>query len=126
MKHDPTYVQPRKRLTPKQKLEIYLEAKGRCEACGDRITLAEMIDEHLEPLWRGLEDGPDLNRKENRKCYCGPCAQAKTNREAPARAKGRRVAKKHFTEGKITKTKPLPCGRKSKFKKKLNGKVVLR
>lgn len=126
MSHDPTYVQPRKRLSDRQKLEVFLAAKGRCQKCHAKITLKEMIDEHLIPLWLGQKDGPDLNARTNRFCYCVACASAKTSKESSERAKGRRVAKKHTTEGKITKTKPLPCGRKSKFRKKMNGKVVPR
>ena len=126
MSHDPTYVQPRKPLTTKEKLEVYLAAGGRCQKCHAKITIKQMIDEHLLPLWLGQKDGPDLNARENRKCFCGECAQEKTNKESTERAKGRRVAKKHTTPGKITKTKPLPFGRNSKLKKKFNGKVVPR
>lgn len=126
MTHDPTYVQPRKPLTPKQKLEVYLAAGGRCQKCHQKITLERMIDEHLLPLWLGQKDGRDLNARENRKCYCGDCAKDKTAKETTERAKGRRVAKKHTTTGKITKGKPMPFGRNSKLKKKFNGKVVHR
>lgn len=127
MTHDPTYVQPRKPLTKKQRLELYLSAQGRCQApnCGKKITLTEMVDEHLLPLWLAQKD-QDLNAKVNRRCFCQDCAGAKTAKEATERAKGRRVAKKHTATGKITKGKPMPFGRNSKLKKKFNGKVVPR
>lgn len=121
MTHDPYRVTPRKPLTPKQRLELFIRHDGLCCICGGKIDgVKEMWDEHVNPLWLSGD-----NSAENRAPAHAKCARAKTSNEAGERSKGRSVAEGHFG-AKRAKTRPLPCGRRSKFKKKMDGTVVKR
>lgn len=120
MRHDPYYVEPRRPLTPKQRLKLFVERKGVCCICGLKIeTMKPWIDEHIQPLSMG-----GTNDWENRGVAHVGCAHKKTSKEATDRAKGQRIAEKHF--GAHRSSHPMPCGRKSKFKKKMSGEVVPR
>jgi 5-methylcytosine-specific restriction enzyme A len=119
--HDPYSVTPRKPLTDKQRLQLFIRHQGICCLCGLKIDgVKEMWDEHVNPLWR---DGD--NEAENRAPAHSKCARLKTKQESTERAKGRDVAQFHFG-AKRAKTKPMPFGRRSKLKKKFNGDVVER
>lgn len=119
--HDPYYVEPRKPLTPKQRLELFIRHKGICCICGGKIDgVREMWDEHVNPLWL---DGD--NKAENRAPAHAKCARQKTAAEATDRAKVRSIAEKHFGAHR-PKTKPMPGSRRSKWKRKMSGEVVLR
>lgn len=121
MTHNPYSVEPRKPLTDKQRLEMFIRHKGICCICHLKIDgVHEMWDEHINPLWL---DGD--NSAENRAPAHVACARKKTAAEATERAKGRSVAEAHFG-AKRTKTRPMPCGRRSRFKKKMDGSVVER
>lgn len=118
--HDPYAVEPRKRLTPKQMLQMFLDAKGICCLCGQKInSVKEAWDEHVNPLWLNGD-----NAAPNRAPAHEKCASAKTAREAALRAKIRRTAEKH--QGAKKSSKPMPCGRNSPYKKTMRGKVVPR
>lgn len=117
---DPYSVTPRKPLTDKQRLQMFLDAKGICEICGHRIDgVHEMWDEHMVPLWAG-----GSNEKWNRKPVHVKCAKAKTTKEATERAKGRRFAEFHF--GARRPKQIMPGSRRHHLKKKLDGSVVRR
>jgi 5-methylcytosine-specific restriction protein A len=121
IEHDPYRVEPRKPLTPKQRLQMFMRHKGVCCLCGLKIDgVRDMWDEHINPLWLAGD-----NSAENRAPAHVKCARAKTAKEATERAKGRDVAERHFG-AKRAKTKPMPGGRRSKWKKKLDGTVVPR
>lgn len=118
--HNPYAVEPRKPLTPKQKLQMFLDAKGVCCICGGKInSVKEAWDEHEAPLWLNGD-----NSAPNRAPAHAKCARDKTSKEAAVRAKVRRTAEKH--QGAKKSSKPMPCGRNSKFKKTFGGKVVPR
>lgn len=93
MTHDPYRVEPRKHLTAKQRMELFVRHGGVCCICGGKIdgVRERWIDEHKSPLWR---DG--TNDQENRAPAHERCAKIKTADEATARSKGREVAEKHF------------------------------
>jgi 5-methylcytosine-specific restriction endonuclease McrA len=119
--HDPYAVTPRKNLTDKQRLQMFVRHGGICCLCGEKIDgVKEMWDEHFDPLWRTGDNSPDNRRPAHAKC-----ARDKTSSEAAERAKGRDMAEYHFG-AKRPKTKPMPCGRRSPFKKKMDGTVVRR
>lgn len=130
--HNPYEVHPRRALTDKQRLEMLIANKGRCVICGleiagyreawDDYDLASIpfIDEHLNPLWLS-----GTNEFKNRGPAHLKCAQEKTSKEAGERSKVRASAEYHFG-AKRAKTKPMPFGRRSKWKKKLNGEIVER
>lgn len=120
MSHNPYAVEPRKHLTAKQKLQMFVEAGGICCVCGCKIDgVKEAWDEHVNPLWLNGD-----NSAPNRAPAHAKCARSKTSEEAEVRAKIRNTAEKHF--GAKTSSQPMPCGRKSRFKKKMNGQVVER
>lgn len=119
MTHDPYYVEPRKRLTDKRRLQLFLEHNGVCCICGQKIVAATWIVEHVNPLWR---DGK--NDQDNLAPAHTDCARAKTKTEAKDRAKGRRIAEKRA--GAHQSSRPMPCGRHSPWKKKMDGRVVRR
>jgi 5-methylcytosine-specific restriction endonuclease McrA len=121
-----TYEKPqdRKPLTRKQKAELALRQDGKCPVCGQKLglkgtELVDVIDEHLVPLWSGGSN--DLS---NRALLCVPCAKVKTAKEATDRGKSLRIRDKHLGI-KTTKSK-MPFGKGSRYKRKLNGAVVLR
>jgi 5-methylcytosine-specific restriction endonuclease McrA len=118
--HDPYKVEPRKALTPKQRLKLFLEHEGRCCLCHNKIRQGERwIDEHIRPLWL---DG--TNDWSNRAPAHAACAEQKTAREAKDRAKGRRIAEKHM--GAHKPKRPMPGSRASRWKRKMDGTVVER
>lgn len=119
--HNPYAVHERKPLTDKQRLKLFIEENGICCVCGFKIDgVKEAWDEHIKPLWR---DG--TNERKNRGVAHRKCARQKTDGEASDRAKVRSVAEKHFGAHRA-EFKPMPCGRASPWKKKMNGKVVRR
>lgn len=118
--HDPYSVEARKPLTPKQKLEMFVAAKGICCICQTKIdNVKDAWDEHVNPLWLNGD-----NSAPNRAPAHVKCARKKTASEAALRSKIRNTAEKHF--GAKASPNPMPCGRKSKWKKKMNGEVVPR
>lgn len=119
--HNPYEVHPRKPLTQKQKLQLFIEEGGICCVCGLKIDgVKEAWDEHKDALWLN-----GTNERKNRGVAHIRCARVKTDKEATERAKSRAVAEKHFG-ARTPKTKAMPCGRRSPWKKKMDGSVVRR
>jgi 5-methylcytosine-specific restriction endonuclease McrA len=104
----------RKRLTPKQRLSIFVAHEGICHICGVRINgVREKWDvEHLLALADGGSD--DLG---NLRPAHVACHRRKTSVETTSRAKSERVKLRHF--GAVGPKTP-----KSRFKRKLDGSVV--
>lgn len=119
--HDPYAVERRKPLTPKQRLKLFVEHEGRCCICHNKIDgVHEMWDEHINPLWLAGD-----NSASNRAPAHERCAREKTAREAKTRSKGRKVAEKHAGAHR-PKGPPMPGSRRSRYKKKMNGKWEFR
>lgn len=115
--HDPYAVEPRKALTDQQRLKLFIREGGTCCICRFQIIgHKEAWDEHIKPLWR---DG--TNVMSNRGVAHRRCALQKSAKEAEERAKGRRVAQKHF--GAKRSKRPMAGSRASKWKKHLDGSV---
>lgn len=110
----------RKALTPKQRMQLFIDRKGTCCLCGNRIdgTREAWIDEHIIPL----ADGGG-NELDNRGVAHEKCARVKTSRENVDRAHLRRAAEAHFGAKRRT---GFPTNRSGPFKKKMNGQVVKR
>lgn len=118
--HDPYRVERRKPLTDKQRLQLLIANDGRCCICGGKIDgVHEMWDEHVNPLWLNGD-----NSAENRAPAHVRCARTKTAAEATKRAKGRRVAEKHY--GAKRSKRPMPGSRASGWKRKMDGTVERR
>ena len=119
--HNPYAVEPRRRLTAKQKVEMFLRHDGKCCVCGEKInSVHEAWDEHVNPLWLNGD-----NTADNRAPAHEKCARDKTSREARQRSGVRKVAAKHLG-ARTPKTRPMPGSKKSPWKKKMDGTVERR
>ena len=109
----------RRRLTRLQRTRIHDAVNGVCCLCGTPIGAKRWIVEHLKPLWLGgADDETNMGPAHER------CAIDKTVSEAPIKAKSDRVRANYLG---IPKTgRPMPGSRRSKFKKRMDGSVVLR
>lgn len=114
----------RKPMTPRMRLKVWEAHKGVCALCGGKIdgVRERWIVEHLRALELGGED-----IEANMAPAHETCALMKTGGTAgdhARAAKAKRVKGKHLG---IKKSKnPLPGGKGSKFKKKIDGSVVKR
>lgn len=113
----------RERLTRKQFVALFMRQDGKCPECRQKLEMkggrVVCVDEHVEPLWRSGSN--DLT---NRELWCKPCSTDKTSRETTERMDGYRVRDKHI--GALKSRSPMPCGRGSRWKKKMDGTVVPR
>jgi len=119
--HDVYAVEPRRPLTEKQKLQMYIAAKGICCLCGQKINgVKEAWDEHVNPLWLNGD-----NSAPNRAPAHEKCAKAKSAAESTQRSKIRSKAEKHFG-AKDTRSRPMAGTKRSGWKIKMNGKAERR
>ncbi|MFD0987414.1 HNH endonuclease [Methyloligella solikamskensis] len=111
----------RKRLSAKQRIAVFNNAKGICHICGGRVNeYREAWDvEHEIPLALGGLDEESNWRLAHRKCH-----RSKTSSDMSAIAKSHRVYNRMI--GAHRPKSPMPCGRQSPWKRKLNGTVVRR
>ena len=110
----------RRRMTPLRRARIFDTHGGICHLCGLKIAVGDPWDvEHVIALEISGDDGDDNLRPAHRQCHA-----AKTAEDAGIIAKSRRVRAKHV--GAWQSKAPLPFGRKSKLKRKLDGTVVPR
>ncbi len=111
----------RQEFSPKVKAQAFQRADGRCEGknCGARLTVGKFAYDHDRADDLGGE--PTL---ENCKVLCLVCHKEKTRSfDMPRIAKGRRIRKREMG---IKKRSSFACSRQSRWKKKINGEVVLR
>lgn len=107
---------------PRVKARIVLSQGGIC-ACGCGVKLGqagEVIEfDHTIALINGGE-----NREGNLRALRKPCHRAKTTADVAQKSVEARKRAKHL--GLKESRSPLPGGRKSKWKRKVGGGVVLR
>ena len=105
----------RKPLSPMRKLALFERECGVCHICGLKIRVGELWDvEHVIPLALLGEDTEANMKPAHRLCH-----QVKTVADASSWSKAKRMAAKHVGIKKQSKWQ-------TKFKKKVNGEVVLR
>ena len=95
------------------------KAGRRCLLCGQEVTgkLRAEFD-HAIPIILGGE-----NRESNIRLLCHLCHKPKTKLDVKLKAKVARVRKRHLG---IRKRSRFPASRDSKWKKRMDGSVVLR
>jgi 5-methylcytosine-specific restriction endonuclease McrA len=111
----------RREFSKQTKRDAFLRANGKCEGenCGARLTLGKFHYDHVIP--DGLGGEPSLD---NCAVLCMACHSEKTRkRDVPAIAKAKRIEDR---QRGIRKPSTFACSRDSKFKRKINGSVVLR
>ena len=106
-------------LSSRRKLSIWERERGKCMICSVKLTTGRFIFEHVKALEMGGSDTDD-----NIRLTCKGCATEKTKQDhsQAARAKKKKVSVLGMKQSKT----PLPFGKGSKFKKKMDGTVVLR
>jgi 5-methylcytosine-specific restriction endonuclease McrA len=104
---------------PRVKLRIFEAHGGKCYITGRKLMPGEFDFDHIQALCNGGE-----NRESNLAPVYRPAHRAKTARDVAQKAKDNRVRAKHLG---ITKAaRPMPGSKASKWKKRLDGTVVLR
>lgn len=113
----------RKPLTPQQKAKLFLERGGKCHRCGRKLSSGDKwTDEHVIAL-----ENAGTNAWDNRDITCSWCFHPKNAEDAKKAAKGRRVAVQNCVPRSERRSKtPMPFGKNSRLKKKINGQVVER
>jgi 5-methylcytosine-specific restriction endonuclease McrA len=107
----------RRSISQKRRAEICLRQKGLCVDCGEKLRPSMYDIDHRQALIHGGDNAPD-----NLVAICIDCHKRKTAKDVHGRAHAERIA----YGGRERKGQPMPCGRKSKLKKKMNGSVVWR
>lgn len=109
----------RRSLSTKARVEFFLSRGGQCASCGMKCDRGWDLD-HEIPLAMGGADEPS-----NWVVLCRPCHRAKTRgADVPAIAKAKR-REAYYLGVKVSRS-PLPYGRRSRWKKRLDGTVVRR
>ena len=106
-------------ISGRRKLAIWEREHGKCMVCSVKLLPGKFIFEHVRPLGLGGEDTDD-----NIRLTCKGCASEKTKTDMAAITKAKRQKAVHL--GLKKSKSPLPAGRNSKWKKKLDGTVVRR
>ena len=102
------------------RLAIWEREGGKCMLCGCKLQVGRFIFEHVRALELGGSDTPD-----NIRLTCRPCATEKTRDDHARAAKAKRVKARHLG-AKAPSRNPLPGGKRSPWRKKLDGSVVPR
>jgi 5-methylcytosine-specific restriction protein A len=101
------------------KAQAAIRANGKCEGCTARLLTGGYHYDHLTP--DALGGDPTID---NCQVLCKACHGLKTTKaDVPNIARAKRRERKHLG---IKKPSKFPCGKASRFKKKVGGEVVLR
>jgi hypothetical protein len=93
--------------------------------CGIKECRAEIragdrwICDHVIALING-----GANRESNLQPLCHLCARRKDISDVSEKSRSARIRAAHF--GQRQNSRPLPCGKKSAFKRKIGGEIVRR
>ena len=110
----------RRQRTSLQRAKIFNAHNGICHICGGKIHVGESWDlEHIIPLDISGDDTDDNLAPAHVLCH-----KSKTRDDKKDIAKCNRVSAKH--KGAWKSRNPLPGGKGSKLRKKVNGQVVPR
>jgi len=99
---------------------LFTKHGGVCHICGGKINVGEGWDvEHVIPFAMGGEDSESNWAPAHRNCH-----RTKTTNDVGKIAKAKRSEARHI--GANVSRSPLPFGKRSPFKRKLDGTIVLR
>jgi 5-methylcytosine-specific restriction protein A len=111
----------REEFSKKVKVAAFERAKGHCEKCTAFLMPGKFHYDHRIPA---AFDGPAT--LDNCRVLCLACHSVKTCKEdVPLIARSKRIRAKH-AGAKSKSARPMPCGRKSRWKKTISGEVVPR
>lgn len=111
----------RVRITAKMRADIFLSRGGSCHLCNMKVVPGEEWDvSHDIPLEAGGKDDASNWLVAHRKCHRVHTSTV----DAPLIAKVKRIHQKHV--GAKKSRSPMPLGRNSKFKRKMDGTIVRR
>jgi len=111
----------RVRITAKMRADIFLSRGGMCHLCSMKVVPGEDWDvSHDIPLEAGGKDDATNWFVAHRKCHRVHTSTV----DAPMIAKVKRIHQKHVGAKKARS--PMPLGRASKFKRKMDGTIVRR
>ena len=111
----------RRTLTTKQRVAIFQEADGVCDICGGKILVGDRWEvSHRIPLQLGGADEPSNMFPAHYACHRKLTAET----DIPAIAQAKRREARHI--GAKQSRNPLPGGKRSPWKKKMDGSVVPR
>jgi hypothetical protein len=106
-------------LSARRKLAIWEREGGKCMICSVKLMTGQFIYEHVRALELGGTDDDD-----NIRLTCKACAKEKTKKDHNMAAKAKRVKQNHL--GLKKSRTPMPYGKMSKWKRKMDGTVVPR
>lgn len=111
----------RKSWTPARRLRLFEAHEGICHICHEKIdgTREAWDVEHIIPIAMGGEDDESNAAPAHVRCHTG-----KTSKDRKQIAKANRVRAKH--QGAYRSRSTIPGSKSSKFKRKIDGSVVLR
>ena len=102
------------------RLRVFLAGSGKCYSCHRTIKPGDAWElDHVKALINGGE-----HREKNLAPICEWCHKPKTAEDVEEKAATYKSRLKHY--GLKQSKNPIPGSKRSKFKKKLNGSVVLR
>jgi 5-methylcytosine-specific restriction protein A len=111
---------PNTAIPPRVKVAIYLAADGRCAKCTRFIDGAKVVGQYDHAIPLILGGG---HRQSNLQLLCVECHSQKTKLDVKLKSKVAKVQKRHLG---IKKPSRFACSRNSKFKKRVDGTVVVR
>jgi len=110
----------RKTISAKTRVALFQKRGGICHICGGKINVGESWDiDHCIPLAMGGEDS-----EENWELAHSVCHRTKTTDDVANIAKAKRREIRHLGV-KVSRT-PLPFGKGSGLKRKMDGTIVRR
>jgi len=112
----------RVRITAKMRADIFMRHGGICHLCNMKVVPGEDWDvSHENPLECGGADDASNWLVAHRKCHRVHTATV----DMPKIAKVKRIHQKHIGAD-LKSRSPLPGGKRSKWKRRMDGTVVLR
>lgn len=111
----------RRSVSATARVAIFTRENGMCHLCGMRVDAGQEWDvSHEIPLALGGDDHGENLRVAHRRCHRVHTAE----NDVPAIARAKRVEARHLG-AKVSRT-PMPFGKRSPLKKRMDGSVVRR